>query len=203
MEKIKIVLVDDHAIFLDGLQLLLKSNEKIEILEAINESNEVMSFLQNSSCTLVFLDINMPKLNGIDLLVSIKKFNKDIKVIMLSTYNDKNIINKCKSSGADGYLLKTVNKEELFEAIHSVIDNKLFFKEQKEEAKNSDLDIDFLNLNALTKREKEILHLIKEGLTNQQIADTLFLSLYTIETHRKNIKQKLGVKNTVEMLNKL
>lgn len=197
---INIVIADDHNLFIDGLKLLLKDEPGMQVMDIANDGKELLSLLPLIKADIILLDINMPGLNGLDAAKFIKQSYPDLKIVMLSTYNDEHLIEKAKSLGANGYLLKTTNKEELLQTIRLVASGQACFPYRQPVSKTSfDYNDIFLKQFNLTKRETEILQLIKTGATNQQIAEHFFLSIYTIETHRKNIMQKLKLKNPVAL----
>lgn len=196
MDKIKIVIADDHTLFVDGLQLLIKDEAWIEIIEIANDGKELLDILPKNMPDIVLLDINMPKMNGLNAVHYIKQNFPLLKVIMLSTYNEDHLIEKAKQLGVNGYMLKNSNKEELFQAMRLVAMGHECFPYRFPKQENEfDAKDNFLKHSNITKRELEIIELIKNNLTNQQIADKLFLSVYTVETHRKNIMQKLELHN--------
>ncbi|MCR8559929.1 response regulator transcription factor [Mucilaginibacter sp. BJC16-A38] len=199
-EKLSVIIADDHTLFINGLRMLLQNEPDIEIMNIAANGKELLGLLHTHSPDLILLDINMPVINGFDALKKIKSFYPKIKVIMLSTYNEEHLIEKAKAGGADGYLFKNVEKDELLQAMHSVGQGQLCFP-HKTPVNNSVFDDSdsFLKQFQLTKRELELLQFIKQNYTNQQMADHLHLSIYTVETHRKNIMQKLNLKNPVEL----
>lgn len=194
--KIKLIIADDHLLFIDGLQSLLKNEDQLSIIAIANDGKELLSILQKQVPNIVLMDINMPKLNGLDATKIIKQNHPVIKIIILSTYNEESLINKSKEYGANGYLLKNCTKSELMQSIFLVSEGHSCFPYRNPKPSNDfDAADGFLKAYGLTKRELEIIQLIKQDFTNQQIADRLFLSIYTIETHRKNIMHKLGLKH--------
>jgi two-component system nitrate/nitrite response regulator NarL len=199
-EKLSLIIADDHTLFIDGLCLLLQSEPDIEILTIASNGRELMSLLYKHKPDVILLDINMPGFNGFEALSRIKSIYPKIKVIMLSTYNEEHLIEKAKAGGANGYMVKNADKDELINVIKLVGQGQSCFP-YKQPAVNPLFDEQdpFLKQFQLTKRELELLQLIKLNLTNQQMADELSLSIYTVETHRKNIMQKLNLKNPVEL----
>ena len=191
---IQLIIADDHQLFIDGLKLLLKDEADIHVTAIANDGKELLDILEKYSADIVLLDINMPVLNGLDAARIIKQSHPLLKIILLSTYNDDHLVAKAKSIGANGYLLKTTNKDELLQTIRLVNNGQACFPYRQPAVKNDfDGNDHFLKQFNLTRREIEIIQLIKNNQTNQQIANTLFLSIYTIETHRKNIMQKLSL----------
>jgi DNA-binding NarL/FixJ family response regulator len=199
-EKLSVIIADDHTLFINGLCMLLQSEPDIEIMNIAANGKEVMSLLHTHAPRLLLLDINMPGMNGFDVLKRVKDYYPKIKVIMLSTYNEEHLIEKAKAGGADGYIFKNVEKDELLRVMRQVAQGQPCFP-YKQPVINSTFgepDV-FLKQFQLTKREQELLQFIKQNYTNQQMANHLHLSIYTVETHRKNIMQKLNLKNPVEL----
>jgi two-component system nitrate/nitrite response regulator NarL len=199
-EKLKIIVADDHNLFIGGLCLLLQQSPDIEILNIAANGRELLGLLHTDTPDLILLDINMPGFNGFEVLTRIKAYHPKIKVIMLSTYNEEHLIEKAKAGGANGYLVKNADAGELLQVIKLVSQGQSCFP-YKQPTTNSVFNEsdDFLKQFQLTKREMELLQFIKQNFTNQQMADHLNLSIYTVETHRKNIMQKLNLKNPVEL----
>ncbi len=202
MNKIKVIIADDHALFADGMRLLLKSDSNIEICYIVHDGKELLQILQKTQPDIILMDINMPKLNGLEAARKIRMHYPLLKIIMLSTYNDGHLIQKAAEYNVQGYLVKTTDKEELMFCIHEVIKGKKCFPAiiKKKEENSFDKQDSFLRQYNLTKREFEILQMIKQALTNQQISEKLFLSIYTVETHRKNIMQKLDLNSPAGLM---
>jgi DNA-binding NarL/FixJ family response regulator len=198
--KLSLIIADDHTLFIDGLCLLLQSEPDIEILTIASNGRELMSLLYKHTPDIILLDINMPGFNGFEALSRIKSIYPKIKVIMLSTYNEEHLIEKARMGGANAYLVKNADKDELINVIKLVGQGQSCFPYRHPAVSPLfDEQDPFLKQFQLTKREMELLQLIKQNLTNQQMADELKLSIYTVETHRKNIMQKLNLKNPVEL----
>ncbi len=194
--KIRLVIADDHELFIDGLKSLLLNEPDLDVVNTAKDGKEMLHILSIQKTDIVLLDINMPAMNGLDAIRYVKQSYPSLRVIILSTYNDEHLIEKAKLEGASGYLLKTTSKEDLLQTIRLVASGQACFPYRKPGTDNQFASSDnFLKTLNLTKREKEILVLLRDELTNQQIANKLFLSVYTIETHRKNIMQKLGLKS--------
>jgi two-component system, NarL family, nitrate/nitrite response regulator NarL len=201
MKKISIIIADDHVLFIDGLRVLFQNEESVEVVDVANNGRELLEKLKHQSPDVILLDINMPLMNGLESARQIQLAYPLIRVIVLSTYNEEHLIEKARSAGAKGYLLKNCSKSELLETIRLVVAGNLSFpaKDIKKTDPFSDQD-KFLRQFNLTKREYEIVQLIKLELTNQEIANKLFLSIYTVETHRKNIMQKLGLNKPAALM---
>lgn len=204
MEKIKIILADDHQMFLDGLSSLLSQLKEVQVLAAVKSGSEVLEKLKELSPDLVIVDLNMPVLNGIETTKAIKSKYPEIKILGLTMENDLDSVTAMLEAGASGYILKNTGKAELEMAIMQVMkgdpylsqsistqlaQNLLQNFQQRKEQENE--------LDVLTERELEILKLIAYENSNTDIADVLFISPKTVETHRKNLMRKIGVKNSL------
>ncbi|REA63795.1 DNA-binding response regulator [Dyadobacter luteus] len=200
-DPIKIIIADDHLLFIDGLKRLLEDDTSIKVINIANNGKELMHILQTHLPDLILMDINMPKMNGLSATQMIRQAYPHILVIMLSTYNEKHLIEKARESGANGYLIKDINKNDLLITIRKVLSGESGFPNY---TKKNFMDFQhgdsFLKQSNLTKREIEIIQLIKTSQSNRQIADQLFLSIYTVETHRKNIMQKLGLNSPGQLM---
>jgi len=200
LNKIPTIIIDDHNMFLDGIRNLLSESDLVEIRYALSDTKRIEKILENNKdITLIITDINIPGRDGIELSKYIKSKYPNIKIIILSMLNQSDIIHKLLNIGIDGYLLKNANIEELNKAIKSVFyGEKYFSKTVMEHYMNSMFSpkkIKHSKVN-LTRREIEIIVLISKEMTNIEIAKKLFLSIYTVETHRRNILHKINAKNT-------
>ena len=201
MNKIKIIIADDHTLFIKGLQLLLQEELWIEVIDIANDGEELLNILTISNPDLILLDINMPIMNGLDTAKLIRQHYSAVRLIILSTYNEEHLVDRAKQVGVNGYLLKNCSKDELMQTISLVMNNQTSFPYLRPKEENIfDKQDNFLKQFNLTKREAEIVVLLKNNFTNQQMADKLFLSIYTVETHRKNIMQKLGLHNPMALM---
>jgi two-component system, NarL family, nitrate/nitrite response regulator NarL len=192
-EKIRIMLADDHPLFIEGLSMMLRREPDFELCGIANNGREVLDMLPTTKPDLILLDINMPKMNGLETIKYIRQSYPNVKIVMLSGYFDEAIIKEAKIKGANGYLLKSSQRDELIHTIKMVYSGALFATPQQENQVTGEFlaNDKFLVQFNLTKRERELIQLIKNGMTNQEIAQNLHLSVYTVETHRKNIMQKL------------
>ncbi len=188
---IKIAVIDDHLIFLKGLVVLLEQDENLEVLYALNNHADLLNNIKTQTPDLLITDISMPEINGVELCKIIRKQYPEIKILVMSSYS-----NTISSTDIDGYLLKDTDPETLIESIKNIVskNEKVFYKDfQKVE------NFDF-NKNIVSKREKEIINYIGKGKTTEEIAEKLFISKRTVETHRKNIFNKLKVSNTAGLI---
>jgi DNA-binding NarL/FixJ family response regulator len=205
MNKIRILIADDHKMFREGIKALLDKEKHISVVGDVADGNEVINFLENNEVDIILMDIDMGKPNGIDATFNLKKKFPDVNVLALSMYGEHNYILKMIEAGANGYILKNAGKEEMLTAINSVAAGGSYFsrevsvrlfeninKLQKKESDKSDIP--------LTNREIEILKLISQEYSNAEIADKLFISIRTVDTHRRNLIEKLRVKNTAGLV---
>lgn len=197
---IKIVIADDHRMFIDGLKALLKTQKQFSITgEALN-GKQLLEILGNTAADIILMDVNMPEMDGIEATKQVKLHYPQIKVLMLTMFNTRDYIEKLLRAGADGYILKNTGKEELTIAIETIMRGESFFSKEVTEKimeglqkkKNQENDP---MMTELTEREKDVLKLIVEELTTNEISETLHISPHTVETHRKNLISKLQVKN--------
>ncbi|WP_299824741.1 response regulator transcription factor [uncultured Pontibacter sp.] len=206
-DKIRIIITDDHKIIREGICSLLANNEEIEIVGDASNGAEALDLLATTPADVVLMDVNMPVMDGYEATRAIHEQYPDTKVVALSVLNDETCIHRMLESGALGYILKSSGKEELFMAIKLVYNGTPYI--------SSDAAMQLLDRvinplqegethgnesNILSKREMEVLALIAEGYTNAEIADKLFTSKRTIETHRQNILEKTKSKNTAKLI---
>lgn len=186
--KIKIGLVDDHQLILDGIQKLLDSVEKYEIVFVVNRAREALELMEKNPVDLVITDVAMPDLNGAQFIKKVRQKDQKVKIMVLSMYKTDLV----DDSEINGYILKESSSETILKKVQEVLerDSRL--------SQFSEIDTQ----NSLSKREQEIVVEIGNGFSSEQIAEKLFLSYYTVETHKKNIFLKLNVKTTAELIKK-
>jgi len=210
MSKIKVLLVDDHQIVRDGIFALLIKETDIEIVGEASNGDELFEKLKFIKPDVVILDISMPKMSGIEIAAILKKEKPDIKVIIFSSYTDEKTIFQSIRAGAKGFLPKDSMREDLVDAIKKVnqgleymserIPNTILMDYINSSENADDEKYENSKLSSLTKREKEVLGFIAEGGTYKEIAEELFISSRTVETHKNNILQKLELKSTIELV---
>jgi two-component system, NarL family, nitrate/nitrite response regulator NarL len=198
MEKIRLLVIDDHPMVLEGMKSLLADIEYITLSGTASNAFEAMQVLKDNTVDVAIVDINLPDLNGLDLTKKIKAEYPLVNVLAMSTFKERSYIVQMIQNGASGYLLKSATKEEIEDAIRSAYVGKLYLS----------LDINSVDVSEkmnrpmpiISSREKEVLKLIADGLTNPQIADKLFISLHTVDSHRKNLLTKFEVSNTALLI---
>ena len=205
MQKIRVLLVDDHAILREGIKALLDKQDDIEVVAEASDGREAIPKAAQFCPDVVVLDISMPLMDGLESTRQMKKENPDIRILVLTMHDDEEYFFQLLRAGASGYVTKKSVGKELVSAIKAVHRGDSFFCPSMAKSLLSDyLRLDKSSENTkqeeLTYREREIVKLIAEGYTNQQIADLLHRSVKTIESHRSNILRKLGVHDTIELV---
>lgn len=194
----KLLLIDDHAIVLDGIAAILSGNDDLEITAKLADGNMALSYLKLNQADLIITDYSMPDMDGLTLVRKAKQQSPGVKIIMLSMHDEADIIRNVMAAGLDGYILKKYAQKELLQAIEVVLSGGQYWSREVSTA--------LLSNNAperndeLTEREIEVLKLIVAELNSREIADKLFISERTVETHRKNLIRKTNVVNTVGLV---
>jgi two-component system, NarL family, response regulator NreC len=206
MKKIRILLADDHTVVRKGLRLLLESQDGFEVIADACDGRETVAFAEQHQPDVVVLDVAMPILNGIDAARQISAKFPNTAIVFLSMHSDEGYVLKALKSGARAYLLKDSAEYDLIAAIKAVSEGKAFFspaiskmlvEDYMRQMRERDVEDSY---ELLTTREREILQLLAEGKSNKDVATLLHLSLYTVETHRSNIFQKLNLHSSAELI---
>ena len=206
-EKIKVLLCDDHKLIRDGIESMLQNTEDIEVIGSVSSGEDAVNEVRLNRPDLILMDIMMGGMTGIEATRWIKGFDTTIKIILVTMEISKDYISAGIKSGVDGYLPKDIDKDTLLDAVRTVFKGGRFFNDaimklvfedfySHEKLKSTDKKLP----NELTKREYEILGFVASGKTNKELAETLFISIKTVETHKTNILEKLGLKNTTELI---
>ena len=198
MEKIRILVVDDHPMVIEGMKAILQQISFVEVVGTANNSFQALELTDTLQPDLIITDINLPEVSGIELTTRIKKKYPSIKVIGMSTFNDRSYISQMIQSGADGFLVKSASREEIEQAIPLVLEGQLYLSVDISMSRTEKQHLQ--HQPVITRREKEILALIADGLTNPQIAEKLFISLNTVDTHRKNLLAKFETNNSASLI---
>jgi DNA-binding NarL/FixJ family response regulator len=195
--RTKVFIVDDHYMVIEGIRSLLQNEKDIEWTGHASNAASCLAFLQQQQPDVILMDINLPDKSGIDLCKEVREKYPAVFVIGLSTFNQQSFIQKMMGNGASGYVLKNATQEELMEAIAAVSAGKTFLSDEAAQSlrKNNEGEIP-----VLTRREKEVLELIADGLTNNEIAQKLFISVTTVDTHRKNLLAKFDARNIASLI---
>ncbi len=204
-EKIKVILADDHSVVRKGIKMLISGDESIEIMGEAASGTEALQMVKRLDPNIIITDISMPGMSGIELTEKIKTEHPTTKVLVLSTHNDEEYILRSFEAGALGYLPKDTEEDEFIAAIRTVAGGDVYYTNEVSNILTKSLIKKkrmFDDTRDLTEREKEILKLIVEGLSNKEIGDKLFISVRTVDTHRRNIMDKIEAKNTAELVRK-
>lgn len=193
----KVFITDDHYVVVEGIRSLLQNEKSIEWMGHASNADSCLAFLQQQLPDVILMDISMPGKSGIELCKEVKEKYPSVFVIGLSTFNQQSFIQKMMDNGASGYVLKNATQKELMEAIEAVAKGKTYLSD---EAASSLRKYAESEIPVITRREKEVLELIAEGMTNNEIAAKLFISTTTVDTHRKNLLAKLEAKNTASLV---
>ncbi len=204
MGKIKIILVDDHQMFRDGVRSVLSDEENIDIVGEVGAAEDLYELLILQKPDLIITDISLPGISGIEIAKYVSKNYPEVKILILSMHSNEEFITKALNAGANGYLPKDTSMTELLEAINAIYKGDNYFNKNISDtilksiinkSKNESSEQE-----ALTKREKEVITLVVDGLTNKEIAEKLFISIRTVDSHKNNIMQKLNLKSSVELV---
>jgi two-component system response regulator NreC len=207
---IDILIADDHPIILNGIKNAFSNEDTFNIVACVNNGNEVLAILKKERIDVLLLDLEMPEMNGLMCLKTIKELEIDVKVIIFSMYQKPSILKRIIELGANGYLLKTLQNDELIYAIKKIYGGQDYFDSNltKNLIESKELKVNKLVslgeksviVDDLSKREKEVIILVSEGFTNKQIGEQLFLSHKTIDGYRTSAMKKIGVHNTAGII---
>lgn len=206
MANVRIAVVDDHEIVRDGIKILLEDEPGFEIVFEAKSGKEAVELCEKNEIDLAIMDITMPEMDGIEATKIIKENHPDVKILALTMLSEDQHIRKMIKAGASGYILKSSGKEELIKAINSIVNGQHYFSDDATQSILKELvnpvvtkisDPEDINI---TDRELEILKLIVNEYTNQEIADELYISVRTVDAHRRNLLQKTGAKNTAGLV---
>jgi DNA-binding NarL/FixJ family response regulator len=211
MKKTRILIADDHDVVRGGLKMLLRSHEGFSVVAEAADGEEAVRLVDKHTPDVVILDISMPKLDGIEATKVIKQRHPEVKILILSVHQNEEYAYQVLKAGASGYLLKNAGKKEIVTAIRAVLSGEQSFSPgisqiivdgfvKRPKAPESAAPETAKSATNLTERETEVLRFIAQGLTNRQIADKLFLSFRTVNTHRANLMQKLDIHDTAGLV---
>lgn len=203
MNKINLLIADDHTMFLQGIMSLLEKEPNIGVVDTAINGIEALEIIKKGNIDFIILDISMPEMDGIELSKILKKEYPDVKILIVSTHSNVMMISRLIRIGVNGYLLKNAEKAELLKAINTIALGENYFAEELEEkhlSNSSKIEKQVSNLTELSSREKEILILIAHEYNTAEIAEKTFISLNTVNTHRRNLLSKLNAKNTAGLV---
>ncbi|MBK8623013.1 MAG: response regulator transcription factor [Saprospiraceae bacterium] len=204
---IKILIADDHTMFVDGIESILTSEPEFKIIGRCYTGPDVLTFVQKEEPDILLLDVNLPGKNGIDVCKELAVLKPAIKVLAISMFNEESFVSEILNNGAKGYILKNTGRDELFKAIRTVSKGDSYFSKEVTETIMKGLmnqrkasSKTNTSIPKLSRREKEVLKLIAQEFTTQEIADNLFISLKTVESHRSSLLSKLNARNSVGLV---
>jgi len=200
MNKLLTVIVDDHPIVIEGLKGLLMNEDNLEITAGFSNGEQLLSYLNKNPVDLILLDVTLPDISGMELCQLIKKESPNTIILILSNHTERSIIMQTIQNGANGYLLKNSSLDELRQCIGEALKGNICYSKEVMEIISRPTKNQLRGLPQLTRREKQILSLLAEGKTSQAIAQELFLSPLTVDTHRRNLMQKLEAGNVAELI---
>lgn len=201
-----VAIADDHAMFVDGIESILRNEESIKLVDRCFDGQSVFVMLKKRKIDVLLLDINLPDISGIEVAKRLHTEHPQVKIIALSMHNEESIVSEMLKNGARGYILKNTGREELILAINTVAEGTTYFSKDVTETimgsltKKRNTKKSYVLQPKLSIREKQILALIVKEYTNPEIAERLFISLKTVETHRSNLISKLNVRNTAGLV---
>lgn len=199
--KIKVYIADDHAMFRDGIRAMLSAESQFEIVGEGDAEDAILSDCKSIKPDVVLMDISMKETDGIEVTRKLRLINPNTKILAVSMHNEPQYIKSMLDNGANGYILKSTGRNEMITAIKTVFDGATFLSNEVSQNLLKGLNTPQAQSNIrLTPREIEVLKMIAEEYTNQEIADTLFISTRTVDTHRRNLLEKLGLKNNAGLV---
>ncbi|MCV2486641.1 response regulator transcription factor [Flavobacterium sp. SH_e] len=198
--KYKTVIVDDHPIVISGIAGLLSELDNIEIVEKFESGIALLDYIEDNKVDLILMDIFLPIINGVDLCKTIKQKHPKIVIIGMSSQSERSLVMQFIQNGGNGYILKNASFDEFKECIYKAIDGEIVFSEEVKTIISQPLSEDLEKIPGLSRRERDIALLLSQGKSTQEIADDLFLSFLTVQTHRRNILQKYKMKNVAELI---
>lgn len=198
--KYKTVIVDDHPIVISGIAGLLNDYDAVEIVQKIDSGVTLLDYIENNKVDLILMDIFLPVINGVDLCKTIKQKYPKIIIIGMSSQSERSLVMQFIQNGGNGYLLKSASFDEFKDCIYKAIAGEIVFSEEVKTIISQPMSEDLERIPSLSRRERDITLLLSQGKSTQEIADELFLSFLTVQTHRRNILQKYKMKNVAELI---
>ena len=199
---IKIIICDDHPLITEGLKSFIENRDEMQIVATATSAAELWQVLEENETDVLILDISLPDGNGVDICAEVKKMYPHIKVIALSNHDERSFIVRMLGNKASGYLIKSTSIGELEKAIKEVYGGGIYFGEDAQKVLVSMAEVMQVEVPPITKREKEVLEYISQGLSSPQIAEKMFISSQTVDSHRKNLMAKFGVNKTISLVQK-
>ncbi|SNY94958.1 response regulator [Flagellimonas pacifica] len=199
----RIIICEDHQIVIDGLCSIIEHFPEFEVVDTVNGFSQLYFSLKKNTPNILLLDLNLPHKNGMEVLQELRSKNNEVKVLILTMYNKRTIVNKSINEGANGFLLKNCSSEDLYDALKHVSREESFYYGKgvlKPKKESHQIDDEFYKGIQLTPREKEIIKYLCDGNKVPDIALSMHISPLTVETHKKNIYRKLGVDSSIKLV---
>lgn len=203
----KILIADDHAMFVDGIESILVTESDIDIVGRCYTGQSVLDFVKEKEVDIILLDVNLPDINGIEVCKESLKMRPSLKILAITMFNEESFVQEILNNGAKGYILKNTGREELLKAIRTVSTGESYFSKEVTEIimkglmnKRKTSSKTTTIFPKISRREKEVLKLIVEEFTTQEIADNLYISLKTVESHRSSLLAKLNARNSAGLV---
>lgn len=196
----KTIIVDDHPIVISGISGLLSDLESVEIVGKLQSGVKLVEYIEENEVDLILMDIFLPVINGVDLCKTIKQKYPQIVIIGMSSQSERSLVMQFIQNGGNGYILKSASFEEFKRCINKAIEGEIVFSDEVKAIISQPQSEDLEKIPSLSRREKDIVMLLSKGKSTQEIADELFLSFLTVQTHRRNILQKYKTKNVAELM---
>lgn len=197
-----ILIADDHPLITEGLRSFLQNKAGFRIAGTAINAAQTMAMVRDTPATVLLLDVNLPDGNGVDLCAHIRKAAPELRILGLSNYSERSVILRMFNNGASGYVLKSAPMEELEKAIQIVAGGGIYFSESVQQVLTGLAADALTDIPPVTRREKEVLQWLAQGLSSPQIGEKIFISAVTVDSHRRSLMQKLKVNNTVALLNR-
>lgn len=202
MKRIKIIICDDHPLITEGIYSFITQKEDMEVVATASSAAELMNILPLKMADVLLLDVNLPDENGIDVCMEVKKKYPDIRILGLSNYNERSVIVRMLNNGASGYLVKSESINVVEQAIRHIHEGGVYFGKEAQSTLTSLTKTELMEMPPITKREKEVLQYLDEGLTSLKIAEKMYISSLTVDSHRKNLLRKFNVSKTISLVQK-
>lgn len=202
MRKIRIVICDDHPLITEGIHSFITQKEDMEVVATAGSAAELREALKQHSADILLLDVNLPDENGTEVCMTIKKAYPDLRILGLSNFNERSVIMRMLNNGASGYLVKSESVDVVEQAIRHIYEGGVYFGKEAQRTLSSLTHSELIDLPPITKREKEVLQYLDEGLTSPMIAEKMFISSLTVDSHRKNLLRKFNVSKTISLVQK-
>lgn len=200
MKKIRIVICDDHPLITEGIHSFITQKEDMEVVATAGSAAELREVLEKHPADILLLDVNLPDENGIDVCMEVKKAYPELRILGLSNFNERSVIVRMLNHGASGYLVKSESVDVVEQAIRHIFAGGVYFGKEAQHTLTSLTSTELMDMPPITKREKEVLHYLDEGLTSPMIAEKMFISSLTVDSHRKNLLRKFNVSKTISLV---